>query len=370
MGVIGMLAPESAGGLGLTFVDLVLVLEETGRFAVPEPIVETAAWGVPLLGRTDLTDRGGRALGPVGRHRRRDLHRGRPLRARRAWSSSPARRSTAPAACSRCTARPAPVDGRGVLAAYDRGVCGIAAQQCGLADRMLEMTADYVRERRQFGVPVGSFQAVKHHLANARIALEFARPLVYRAAASIAAGDPDTERARVDGQGQGRRRRARDRPGRAPVPRRDRLHDRVRPAPLPEALVGTRPRVGATRSFITTASPARSCSHLRPGAARCPRPTSSTRCAARSAGAAARSPACTRPTSARTRSARSWTASTSIPPPSTTSCSAASTRSARRPATSRARAGSSPASPTKCRARPSTGSADRRNRPCTSRRRR
>ena len=56
---------------------------------------------------------------------------------------------------------------------------------------MLEMTADYVRERRQFGVPVGSFQAVKHHLANARIALEFARPLVYRAAASIAAGDPD-----------------------------------------------------------------------------------------------------------------------------------------------------------------------------------
>ena len=52
---------------------------------------------------------------------------------------------------------------------------------------MLEMTADYVRERKQFGVPVGSFQAVKHHLANARIALEFARPLVYRAAASIAA---------------------------------------------------------------------------------------------------------------------------------------------------------------------------------------
>ena len=48
---------------------------------------------------------------------------------------------------------------------------------------MLEMTVDYVRERQQFGVPVGSFQAVKHHLANARIALEFARPLVYRAAA-------------------------------------------------------------------------------------------------------------------------------------------------------------------------------------------
>jgi alkylation response protein AidB-like acyl-CoA dehydrogenase len=57
---------------------------------------------------------------------------------------------------------------------------------------MLELTADYVGDRRQFGVAVGSFQAVKHHLANARIALEFARPLVYRAAASIAAGDADT----------------------------------------------------------------------------------------------------------------------------------------------------------------------------------
>ena len=47
---------------------------------------------------------------------------------------------------------------------------------------MLELTVDYVKERKQFGVPVGSFQAVKHHLANARLALEFARPLVYRAA--------------------------------------------------------------------------------------------------------------------------------------------------------------------------------------------
>jgi alkylation response protein AidB-like acyl-CoA dehydrogenase len=50
---------------------------------------------------------------------------------------------------------------------------------------MLDMTAEYTKERRQFGVPIGSFQAVKHHLANARIALEFARPLVYRAAATL-----------------------------------------------------------------------------------------------------------------------------------------------------------------------------------------
>ena len=56
---------------------------------------------------------------------------------------------------------------------------------------MILMTVEYVAERRQFGVPVGSFQAVKHHLADARIALEFARPLVARAAWSMATADPD-----------------------------------------------------------------------------------------------------------------------------------------------------------------------------------
>ena len=55
MGIVGLIVPEAAGGLGLTFVDLVLLLEETGRHAVPEPIVETAAYGVPLLGRADVT---------------------------------------------------------------------------------------------------------------------------------------------------------------------------------------------------------------------------------------------------------------------------------------------------------------------------
>jgi alkylation response protein AidB-like acyl-CoA dehydrogenase len=191
MGVIGLLAPETAGGLGLSFVDLVLVLEETGRHAVPEPIVETAAYGVPLVGRADVTIAAGESYVPwadsadvifttAGRFDRADVtYVARPSvdGARRLFEVQ----GTASA-----------VDPAARLAAYDRGVCGIAAQQCGLAHRMLELTADYVRERRQFGVPVGSFQAVKHHLAGARIALEFARPLVYRAAASIATDDAST----------------------------------------------------------------------------------------------------------------------------------------------------------------------------------
>ena len=105
MGVVGMLAPEASGGLGLTMVDLVLILEETGRCALPEPIVETAAFGVPLA----------RPRRP--HRRRRDTRSCRgptpptssspPPAASNATRSSSSRapRSTARAGCSRCAAR-------------------------------------------------------------------------------------------------------------------------------------------------------------------------------------------------------------------------------------------------------------------------
>jgi alkylation response protein AidB-like acyl-CoA dehydrogenase len=53
---------------------------------------------------------------------------------------------------------------------------------------LLERTVAYVRQRTQFGRPIGSFQAVKHQLADVLIALEFARPLLYGAAVALAGG--------------------------------------------------------------------------------------------------------------------------------------------------------------------------------------
>jgi hypothetical protein len=75
-----------------------------------------------------------------------------------------------------------------------RGAAATAAVLCGLAAHLVETTAAYVKERRQFGVPVGSFQAVKHHLADALIALEHARPAAYCAAWSIATAQPTLTR--------------------------------------------------------------------------------------------------------------------------------------------------------------------------------
>jgi alkylation response protein AidB-like acyl-CoA dehydrogenase len=56
---------------------------------------------------------------------------------------------------------------------------------------MLDTAVAYVKARHQFGKPVGSFQAVKHHLADALVAIEMAAPAVYRAAHSLAHRDVD-----------------------------------------------------------------------------------------------------------------------------------------------------------------------------------
>ena len=82
--------PRRDGGLGLTDASTSCSCSRRpAGYAVPEPIVETAAVGVPLLGRADLTVAAATSSGAVGRHRRRDRHRRRPLRSRRRSSSSP-----------------------------------------------------------------------------------------------------------------------------------------------------------------------------------------------------------------------------------------------------------------------------------------
>ncbi|WP_079028244.1 acyl-CoA dehydrogenase family protein [Streptomyces stelliscabiei] len=71
----------------------------------------------------------------------------------------------------------------------DAAAAVLAAEAVGAADRVLERTVAYARQREQFGVPIGSFQAVKHRLADAKVALEFARPLVFGAAVTLDPAD-------------------------------------------------------------------------------------------------------------------------------------------------------------------------------------
>lgn len=71
----------------------------------------------------------------------------------------------------------------------NRGALSTAGQLLGLAQRMLDLSVDYVAQRKQFGKPIGSFQAVKHHLADVATRIEFAKPVLYRAAYALAHGE-------------------------------------------------------------------------------------------------------------------------------------------------------------------------------------
>jgi alkylation response protein AidB-like acyl-CoA dehydrogenase len=219
-GLLGLLVPETQGGLGLDEIDLVLPLEETGRVALPEPIVDTAAVGVPLL-----RDGGARALAgewlprlaagdailAVGHPANpcvadahvadllvladgADVHAVRrdDVALEPQPASDPLRRLfRVEWSAARATRVARGDEGRRLLeAAFDRGALATAAQLLGVAARLVDAGARYAAERQQFGRPIGSFQAVKHMLANVQVRLEFARPVVHRAAFSVARGLP------------------------------------------------------------------------------------------------------------------------------------------------------------------------------------
>jgi hypothetical protein len=179
------------------------VLMETGYAAVPEPVVETVAVAAPLLavladgrlkdvldGRLKVAVAGPTGLIPFGQ--RADLFLA--IRDCTIWIGALSGTQESTVDASRAMVR---VDGLGqrltadpdlVGLTEDRATLGHSAQLIGLGRRMLDLTVDYVTTRRQFGVPVGSFQAVKHHLANALLRLEFAAPAVLSAAWSVALG--------------------------------------------------------------------------------------------------------------------------------------------------------------------------------------
>jgi alkylation response protein AidB-like acyl-CoA dehydrogenase len=78
-----------------------------------------------------------------------------------------------------------------VHAGLSAGAAVLAAEQLGLAQRCLDMTVAYVKERHQFARPIGSFQALKHRLADLWTAITLARAASRYAAACLADGDPD-----------------------------------------------------------------------------------------------------------------------------------------------------------------------------------
>ncbi|HEY9035465.1 MAG TPA: acyl-CoA dehydrogenase family protein [Pseudomonadales bacterium] len=218
MGLTGMTVPEDQGGLGMNAVDFVLLAKECGYVALPENLVDTALVAVPLLAGLPASEArdeclqkiaSGEARIAVGHARNplvTDAHvanvwlmqhgdevhvvKARKKDVRRNESVDPSRRlhsvtwQPKPATCVADGAK-----GRALWKqALNGGALGAAAEALGLAQRMIDLSVQYTSERQQFGKPIGSFQAVKHHLANVAVQLEYAKAPVYRAAWSLANG--------------------------------------------------------------------------------------------------------------------------------------------------------------------------------------
>lgn len=215
MGVLGLVVPEQFGGLGLDETWLVLLLEEAGRAALPEPLgAVTVAIGLLVDAAPEelreewlpriLSGEVTAVASLPGTPWVDDAHTADLLlitdndelhvvdpsdaeavavptldRSRRLFAVAPRLNARS------CLANRA---GGAIALAVDRDALSHAAYLLGSARKLVDLATAYALEREQFGVPIGSFQAVKHHLASALVKIEFARPAVYRAAWSIATG--------------------------------------------------------------------------------------------------------------------------------------------------------------------------------------
>lgn len=205
LGVTGLLVPEEHGGVGATTVDLTVAFERLGYHGVPGPWIESVAVAPGLLAGTpdsDLLERlaSGEALVSVASAARAvdaDV-------AERTYALGTALRPAEPGA-ERKSVDPtrrlfdvtpgeeiAAVD---ATTALDLGALACSAQLLGAGLRLLDDSVAYVKQRTQFGRPIGEFQAVKHLLADVRVALDFAAPLVHNAAVELDAGTPTSGRA-------------------------------------------------------------------------------------------------------------------------------------------------------------------------------
>ena len=220
-GLTAISVPEAHTGMGLGDLDWVLAQQELGYYAIPDSLSDTAYLAVDVLKRLPA----GNALSAEwlprvasGKARisvahpvnpltadaenadllllwhQDEVHALKPSQARLTANESIdmsrrlSRVEWTPGAASRvCDAAAGGAIWADVL---NRAGVALAAQLVGLASRMLDLGVDHSAQRKQFGKPVGSFQAVKHHLADVAVKVEFAKPVLFRAAYAMHKNHP------------------------------------------------------------------------------------------------------------------------------------------------------------------------------------
>lgn len=220
-GLTGLSVSEQFGGMGCNDIDWILLAQDLGYYAVPDSLLATAYIAVGLLERLPeghlmkqtwlprIVDGSARVavahpLNPLLADAHvaqllllehdNEVHAVLPEQVSLTYNQSidPGRKLYRVDWTPSAETRIADAElGKELWAeVLERGALATAAQLLGLAQRMLDLSVDYTAERKQFGKPVGSFQAVKHLLANVAVKTEFSRPVAFRAAYAIAHRQP------------------------------------------------------------------------------------------------------------------------------------------------------------------------------------
>ena len=218
IGVTGLTVPEEHGGAGMDLTWALPMLTAAGRAAAPEPLVETLAaarivaaaggavaseWLPQVADGSAVLAMGPGPTGVVSAAASADLLLLADDEA--VWALPAAvvsvqqlpsvdtgvRLATVEWSTKDAVARIDPQVGE---SAYEWAVVATSAQLVGLAEAMLDMAVRYALQREQFGKPIGSFQAIKHQLADAYVGVAFARPVVNRAAWSVTRDLPSRAR--------------------------------------------------------------------------------------------------------------------------------------------------------------------------------
>ncbi|MGV0051778.1 acyl-CoA dehydrogenase family protein [Mycobacterium colombiense] len=209
LGVTALAVPEKFDGIEAHPVDLVVAIERLGRWCVPGPVAESIAVAPVLLASGDHAERcaglaSGELIATVAL----------PPQAPRAVDANVAGLVLLAGEDGVTEATPGEVHESvdpsrklfdvtatgaaweaDVKRAYEFGALATAAQLIGAAEALRDGAVDYAKQRTQFGRVIGSYQAIKHKLADVHIAIELARPLVYGAALTMAPRDVSAAKA-------------------------------------------------------------------------------------------------------------------------------------------------------------------------------
>ena len=206
LGVTALAVPEKFDGLDADPVDLVVAVERLGRWCVPGPVTESIAVAPVLLADDERCAElaSGELIAsvalPPDMPRAVDAEAaGLVLLATDEGVSESATGQCHPSVDPSRRLYDVTATGESwqadVERAYEFGALATAAQLVGAAEALRNDAVDYAKQRTQFGRAIGSYQAIKHKLADVHIAIELARPLVYGAALSLAPRDVSAAKA-------------------------------------------------------------------------------------------------------------------------------------------------------------------------------